>query len=673
MKKIFMWMIIAILTISGGMLLSGCTDSNDDPVVPEEPIIDPVTQESYINDKLMDLSVKPGESFYDYALGTWIKTHGFDDEGTLANLASEQVMGLMNAFQGSDDALASHVMKFATDSYTEDQALKDILGILKVIGLGDGNGIKNADFSERTRQDIVNYLGNMLNAGFSPLVTRAVSTNDGLFTKVLTAGNYSQELQKALLEGGDDYVILTIQLGLSRLMADGEMLPQGVAERILAIEKAVAAAENEQYSNNLRLRRHAAPIPPVKASALAAMTRAADDMTAADIYKELDVAEDWVDPKAKTVIDLILKEDVPTLCYYLCFSALSEFDPLIPSLEDPTFNLKNNVYQKLLASAPEIVSRIDYDILKSRGFDADGCRTIMEQMRTLMDQRIAALDWMGDATKAEAKKKLAAMKFNIGLPATRPGESLKLSGTNLMEDMVQLMGQRQQTLMALAGKSVADNGWDFFLQVKNLGDFGASYVTDVNQLYILPAFLSKELFPQDNEVMRYAVSFVFGHEMCHGFDADGAKYDANGTIKDWWAPADLAKFQGYQQQMVSLYNQLWQYDGVHANGQFTLEENMADLGGIRLAYELYRQKLIGDGLSTADLNHQLREFFLHYALVWQADPSQEQLAEALTGDTHSTGRNRVIGITRLMDEWYDLFNVTDGQWYLAPADRVKIW
>ena len=151
MKKIFMWMITAILTISGGMLLSGCTDSNDEPVTPEEPIIDPVTPESFINDRLMDRTVKPGDSFYDYALGTWIKTHGFDDDGTLANLASEQVMGLMNAFQGCDDALASHVMKFATDSYTEDQALKDILGILKVIGLGDGNGIKNADFSECTR------------------------------------------------------------------------------------------------------------------------------------------------------------------------------------------------------------------------------------------------------------------------------------------------------------------------------------------------------------------------------------------------------------------------------------------------------------------------------------------------------------------------------------------
>ena len=673
MKKIFMWMITAILTISGGMFLSGCTDSNDDPVVPEEPIIDPVTPESFINDQLMDRSVKPGDSFYDYALGTWLKTHGFDDYGTITNLASGQTEGLMNAFQGSDDALASHVMKFVTDSYTEEQALKDILGILKVIGLGDGNGIKNADFSECTRQDFLDYLGNMVNAGFSPLVTRAVGTNDGLFTKVLTAGTYSEALQSALQMGGDAAVILTIQLGMSRLMAEGEELPQGVAERILAIEKAVAAAENEQYSNNLRVRQYAAPIPPVKASALAAKTRAAGDMTAADIYNELEVAEDYVDPKAKTIIDLILNEDVPTLCYYLCFNALSEFDPLIPSLEDPTYSLKDNVYQKLLVSAPEIVSRIDYDILKNRGFDADGCRTMMEQMRTLMDQRIAALDWMSDATKAEAKKKLAAMKFNIGLPEARPGESLKLSGTNLMEDMVQLMGQRQEALMALAGKPVAENGWNFYLQLKNLGDFQALYVTTVNQLYILPAFISKELFPQDNAAMRYAVSFVFGHEMCHGFDADGAKYDENGTIKDWWAPADLAKFQGYQQQMVSLYNQLWQYDGVHANGQFTLVENMADLGGVRLAYELYRQKLLADGLSTEDLNHQLREFFLHYALVWQADPSEEQLMEALTSDTHSTGRNRVIGITRLMDEWYDLFNVTDGQWYLAPADRVKIW
>ena len=667
MKKLY-GMIAAILTISGAMVFSGCTDDDD----LGKSGVDPVTQESYVNDKLMDRSVKPGDSFYDFALGTWLKTHGEDDNGLCPNLNSMQMQSLLFAFMASNDALVSHLNNHVTDDYTEEQALEEIVGILKTLDIGDGNGIKNSDFAERTRQEFVDYLGNLIDAGFSPLVTRSIGTNDGRFIKVLTAGSYNKELQKAIKQGSDADAVAVIDQALSKVMAEGEELPDGVAESILAIENALVAAENEQYSDDLRVRQHATPIRPLKASAHVARSRGADNMTAGDIYKDLGVAEDWVDPKAKAIIDIILNEEVPTLCYYLCFNVLTEFDSLIPDEEDPEFDLKANVFEKLLKSAPEIVSRVDYNVLKD-SYDAEGCQTMMEQMRTVMDQRIAALDWMSDATKAAARKKLAAMKFNIGLPPTRPGESLELDGTNLIEDMTQLMSQRAEAFMALVDKPVAENGWNFMLQVNNIGDFQAMYVPILNQLFILPAFIGKELFPKDNEVMRYAVAHVFGHEMCHGFDADGAKYDENGTQKDWWAPADLAKFQSFQQQMVTLYNQLWQYDGMHADGQFTLEENMADLGGVRLAFELYRQKLTADGLSKEDMDHQLREFFLHYALIWQADPSQEELMEALTDDEHSTNRNRIIGITRLMDEWYELFNVTDGQWYLNPTDRVKIW
>lgn len=108
----------------------------------------------------------------------------------------------------------------------------------------------------------------------------------------------------------------------------------------------------------------------------------------------------------------------------------------------------------------------------------------------------------------------------------------------------------------------------------------------MNQLFILPAFISSTIFPADNEMMRYATATIFGHEMCHGFDASGANYDENGSLKNWWAPSDKTKFEELQQQMIERYNELWQYEGVHADGKFTLNENMADLGGVRLSFEL---------------------------------------------------------------------------------------
>ena len=665
-KHFFSKLMQASLICCLTLILTGCED------IPETPSVDPVTQESYINDNLMDRSVKPGDSFFDFALGVWIKTHDPSDRGLVPSLDAMQSYGLMLSFQQSSDPLLSKLMSFATDNYTEGQALEDIVGLLQKFDIGDGNGIKNSDFASLSRQDFVDYLGNLVDGGFSPLVARGIGTKNGLFIKVLTAGSYSEGMQKVIKMNGDADAITAIEQIMARIMAEGETLPDGVAEGILAIEKALAEAENDQYSTDLCARQYAAPVPPLKASAVAARSRGADGMTASNLYKDLGVEEDYVDPKAQPIIDIILNEDVPTLCYYLCFNVMSELESLVPDPQNPEYNLKDNVYQKLLKSAPEIVSRVDYEVLKN-DIDIDGCQTMMEQMRALFDQRIAALDWMGDATKAEARKKLAAMKFNIGLPATKPGESLKLDGTDLMVSVAQLFAQKAEAFMALVGKPVADNGWNFYLQAKNLGDVNASYVPVINQLFILPAYIGKVLFPQDNEAMRYAVAHVFGHEMSHGFDAGGAKYDETGTLKDWWAPTDLAKFEALQQQMVTLYNQLWQYEGTHADGQATLEENMADLGGVRLAFELYRQKLTSDGRSTEEINHQLREFFLHFAFCWQSDPTTDELMEALIGDEHSTGRNRIIGITRLMDEWYELFNVTDGQWYLNPSDRVKIW
>jgi predicted metalloendopeptidase len=136
----------------------------------------------------------------------------------------------------------------------------------------------------------------------------------------------------------------------------------------------------------------------------------------------------------------------------------------------------------------------------------------------------------------------------------------------------------------------------------------------------------------------------------------------------------MANFKLLQQKMIARYNELEQLPGVKADGEKTLAENMADQGGTALAYDLWNEKLQADGLSGEQLRHQQRQFFVSYADVWRRYCTDDNLAKTLKTDVHSANHNRVNGIVRLMDEWYDLFGVKPGdKLYVAPADRVKIW
>lgn len=662
-------------------LFCGCTDVVDNVVEPV--IVDPVTEEVYENEGLMDRTVKPGDSFYEFALGSWLKNRDEADEGLLANLAASVSGMLIDAFNYSDDPIVQQLLTAADeveDTETFVQQLQAILTDLQITGDGD---------TPPSREHLVEVLAKMVDYGYSPFVSRTLTTAEGRFIRVLTAGDACPKVLEALKSGGEEEAIAVVKemLGLAYPDETGEDNDH-LANAILAIERTVATCAGELYANDLHIRQHATPRRPQKPAQLCARARAAKDgMTAETIIRALGMTGEssLVDDEMQPVVNMLLEEDVETLTAYLAFHVAAQYYDLKPlelDFDDDFgfgggyFNISNgvkeNLYSLLSTKAPEIISRVDYQVLKNY-IDPEGCRTMLEQMRTLMDARIAALDWMSDATKSAARSKLAAMEFNVGLPDTQPGSSLTLTGKTLLEDVQQLCAQHQQSTMALAGLPVAGHGWDFYNQFQPLGTVNATYVFELNQLFILPAFISQNLFPRDNEPMRYVTAYVFGHEMCHGFDAKGANYDATGSLRDWWTEADRAEFEKRQLQMVSLYNQLWQYEGVHADGKLTLEENMADLGGMRLAFELYKQKLLADGLSGEALNHGLREYFLHYSLIYQSAPSPDDLEAQLTNDVHSANHNRVIGITRLMDEWYDLFNVADGQWYLPPAERVMIW
>jgi predicted metalloendopeptidase len=321
---------------------------------------------------------------------------------------------------------------------------------------------------------------------------------------------------------------------------------------------------------------------------------------------------------------------------------------------------------------------MDYDFsILLEDCDVEGCREILEKMRQRLGQRIEQLDWLGSDTKAKALEKLKSMHFTVGKPERLYNADFVLTGNTVIEASMQYLKQYTDYLRSLDGLPTNGHAWDYV--ASNIGLYSPStvnafYIPDCNELIINPAFIMPEMFPTDkNNAQRYATAMVFGHEMTHGFDPLGAQYDAKGIKVNWWTDEDMAQFKLQQQKMIDRFNELEQAPGLPADGEKTLGENIADQGGVSLAYTLWKEQLQAEGLSGEALRHQQRQFFLSYADLWQAYDTDADLRKNIS-DAHSANHNRVNGIARLIDDWYDLFGVQPGdKLYVKPADRVKIW
>lgn len=175
--------------------------------------------------------------------------------------------------------------------------------------------------------------------------------------------------------------------------------------------------------------------------------------------------------------------------------------------------------------------------------------------------------------------------------------------------------------------------------------------------------------------MNYGgIGAVIGHELGHGFDDQGAKFDGDGNLRNWWTDADKAEFEKRGKQLVAQYNQYSPLEGMHVNGELTLGENIGDLGGLTVALKAYKLSLAGKEAPVMDGFTGEQRFFLSWSQVWRRKGREEYLRNMLTTDPHSPSEYRVIGIVSNIPEFYDAFNVKPGdKMYIAPENRVKIW
>ena len=297
---------------------------------------------------------------------------------------------------------------------------------------------------------------------------------------------------------------------------------------------------------------------------------------------------------------------------------------------------------------------------------------LVENLRKALRQNIAGLDWMGDATKAEANRKLETFLPKIGYQDTwRDYAEIKIVPGDLMANVRAVRAYWHQDEVSRLGTTPDRREWFMTPQTVN-----AYYNSSFNEIVFPAGILQPPFFDvnADPAVNYGAIGGVIGHEMGHGFDDQGSKSDYAGIQRNWWTDEDRARFEARTNALVAQYNSYCPLDGHCINGRLALGENIGDLGGLSMAYTAYRLSLKGKEAPVIDGLTGDQRFFLAWAQVWKSKYRDEAMINQVKVGPHSPPRFRVNGPVRNLDAWYAAFDVKPGdKLYLPPEQRVTIW
>jgi endothelin-converting enzyme/putative endopeptidase len=297
---------------------------------------------------------------------------------------------------------------------------------------------------------------------------------------------------------------------------------------------------------------------------------------------------------------------------------------------------------------------------------------LVENLKKAFAERITTRDWMGKGTQKQALEKLSMFTTKIGYPdAWKDYTGLKIASPILATNLLASSRFETKEELKKLGGPIDRNEWHMTPQTIN------AYYNPVMTEIVFPAAILQPPFfnMQADDAVNYgAIGAVIGHELSHGFDDKGSKYDGNGNLRKWWTELDREEFERRAKGLVAQYDAFEPVEGNFVNGNLTLGENIGDLGGLSVAYKAYRLSLNGKAAPVIDGLTGDQRFFLGWSQIWRRLYREPELLKRLVTDPHSPSEYRVNGIVRNMDAWYKAFGIkpTDNL-YLKPEDRVRIW
>ena len=637
----------------------------------------------------MDKSVKPGDDFWAYVNGTWDKTHQIAADRasagpfvTLSDGAEKDVHQIVE--QLANDPNRDHLGQQVGDFYGSfmDTAAIDAAGTspLKPY-LSEINAAK-------TKAQLLSLF---VKPGFASPVDLDIDADFkdpnhySAFASQATLGMPSREYylednakMKAHRAAYRDYIV-TIQ----KLAG----LPGGAAaaDRIIALETALSKAQ-WPAADRRDIDKIYNPMTRAQLAKLAPQFNWNTTLAKAGLAgaKQVIVTE----PSAVAGAGKILASTpISTWKEWLAFRFVSDHASVLPkAFDDARFNFyskglsgvqqQRERWKRGVAAVNSALGEGVGEIYVKSHYPAESERQMTELIGNLRDayrERISGNSWMDDATKKAALEKLAAFEPRIGHPVKYIDySSMQVVKGDPLGNSIRAQDFQWKLELSRFPKPVDRTLWGMFPQTIN-----AYYNPLANQITFPAAILQPPFFdPNADAAANYgAIGAVIGHEMGHGFDNEGSKFDPTGKLRNWWSPQAAKSFATRTDALVQQYNGFKPFPDLALNGKLTLGENIGDLSGVEAAYAAYKKYTakhgeppVIDGL-TGD-----QRFFIAYAQAWQEKQREDAERQQVITNEHSPGKYRVNGVVRNVDAWYKAFNVKPGdKLYLPPEQRVHIW
>ena len=649
----------------------------------------------------MDPSVKPGDDFYHYANGSWIKRTEIPpyrgEVGvftTLADLSNKRTAGLIEEVSKANAPAGSNIRKIA-DLYTSvmDEAA------IEAKGLAPLRPHLQAIAAIRNQHELARALGESLRADVDALNNTNYHTPNLFGMWVAPGFNDSEHYTAYLMQGGLQLPDREYYVSSSDRMRDIRTKYQAHisvmlkfagftdtdtrAERFVALERAIAGKhlsleENEdiQKANNTwKLADFPAKAPGLDWTEF---FRGAGLVNQASFIV-------WQPTAFTGESALVASTSLETWKDWLAFHLIEAYAGMLPkALTDERFNFVG----KTLSGIPEQQPRWQRGVALVNGLLGDAVGQIYAQhyfspeakaqaqamvanIIAAFRRRIEALTWMDPATKAEAQAKLTTLYVGIGYPETwQDYSAYEVRADDLFGNLWRASLFDYHREVARLGLSVDRKEWCMTPQTVNAVNLPLQNALNFPAAILQPPFFD----PQAPAAVNYgAIGSVIGHEISHTFDTQGSAFDSKGRVRDWWTPADLAHFNAATAKLAAQYDTYKPFPDLAVNGKQTLGENIADVAGIAAAYEGYRASLGGKTAPMQDAFSGDQQFFIAFGQNWGSREREAVLRQRVLTDGHSPDEYRADTV-RNIDSWYLVFGAKPGEkLYLAPPDRIQIW
>jgi len=688
MKKLNI--IAASVALSFGLLnLTACSPQTDNAA--EQQAVKALN--SGIDLQNMDNSVKPADDFYRYVNGKWLDTkeipadksnYGsftklYDDAQQNLKIIIEQASTNKNAEMGSDE---QKLGDFYNSFMNEEQA--------NALGMSPLDQMFSMIDSTETHDQIVEVMAKLQSMGVAgPIgwyVNNDAKQSDQYAVYIVQSGlglpdrdYYLKEDEKSKNQQ-DAYVsYLTDMLAFA-----GEEDASGAAERIMALETQIATAHwtrVESRDANKRYNKYS----------MDEFAKYMGDFSWSTYAKAagLDVTDSIIASQntfMKTLGESFKNTEVAVWQDYLKANVIRAFaGKLSKEVVDRNFAFYGTELRGIEEQRPrwkQAVSGVDTVLGELLGrlyvnkhFKPEAKERMEELVANLIkgfEVGIKELEWMSEDTKKSALEKLSKFTPKIGYPDKwKDYSNLEIKADDLVGNYMRYNVWAHDQMLDKLGKPIDRTEWYMTPQTVN-----AYYNPVMNEIVFPAAILQPPFFNLEAEdAVNYGgIGAVIGHEIGHGFDDQGAKYDGDGNLRNWWTESDKEQFQARGQMFSEQFSQFEVFEGEFVNGDLTLGENIGDLGGLTIAYKAYQLSLNGEPSPVLDGFTGEQRVLLGWGQIWRRLYRDEELRSRLITDPHSPSQYRVNGIVQNMPEFYQAFDVKEGDGhYLKPEDRVKIW